>query len=137
MSILARSAFGLVCLEQACSHLAIRSARLDALLQRLWRKVESGKLEGWSCDGEIEDVPALLGQMLRELDEIGGGNLYGGFRNEFTLTPTLNLARLLETNGIPLPPRPPFSALSPRRWWDAWGQPIDVAELRQRLAGES
>ena len=139
MSIHARAAFGLVCLERAAGRLDIRSPELDQLIQRLWSKLETGQLEDWGCGGAADDLPPpqrdAIGPLLHELDEIGSGNLYGAFRNEYTLIPTLNLAGLLKAQDIPLPPRQPFIANSPRRWWDPWGQAIDTARLRRDLEG--
>jgi hypothetical protein len=50
----------------------------------------------------------FLYRVMRQLDEIGGGNLHGGFRNEYTLIPSLELCRLLSSRRIVLPPRRPF-----------------------------
>lgn len=145
MSIRARVAFGLVCAERAFRHFAIREAVIDQLLKRLWSYTDAERLDSWGCRWEAaelidefgEGIPRAHGEtvahLLEALDEIGGGNLFGGFKNEFTLEPALKLVAILDEHGVPLPPLKPFIRVSPRRFWSAWGRRFTFAELQELL----
>lgn len=145
MSIRARVAFGLVGVERAARRLGLEDPWLDGELQGLWRYTEANDLSWWNCSADAEYLAEvfsratprerleMLARMLNALDEIGGGNLFGGFQNEFTHTPTMDLAAIVAEQGVLLPPTKPFVKISPRRPWDAWGKSFNVAEMRRRL----
>jgi hypothetical protein len=145
MSIRARVAFGLVCVDRAVDELGLRGKWIDQRLRGLWWYTAAANLSAWGCKVGVEELEQvygstvnhdsleLLSQMFAELDEIGGGNLFGGFRDEYTRVPTLNLVRLLTSRGIPIPPPKPFIRISPRKWSDAWGAPFSAAQLEALL----
>ncbi len=145
MSIRARVAFGLVCVERAVRRFGVDGERMECLLRGLWRYTDADDLSGWGCALDAEELAVACGEavsreclevlarLFSELDEIGGGNLFGAFRNEFTLTPAKNLVAILIEQRIALPPVKPFIRVSPRRLWNAWGRPFAVADLRELL----
>lgn len=145
MSIRARVAFGLVCVQRTVSKWGMEDSELNRLLEGLWWYTEREDLSSWGCTtlpeqlspASIAAIPPerleSLSRLLDELDEIGGGNLFGGFEDTFTLTPTLNLAAILEQEGVVLPPTQPFIQINSRRLWNAWGEPFARAQLRQSL----
>ena len=148
MSIRARVAFGLVCIERAMRQFGMDRNRIKLLLQGLWRYTEAEDLSDWNCAMDVEQLRdacgetvslesrEVLAQLFSELDEIGGGNLFGAFRNEFTLTPATNLVAIVVEHKIELPDPGPFIRVSPRRPWNAWGRRFEMAELRG-LIGET
>ena len=60
--------------------------------------------------------------------------MFGEFKNEYTLAPTLNLAAFAGELGASLPDPHPFVKISPRRWWNAWGKPFAWTELQKLLS---
>ncbi len=146
MTIRARVAFGLVCAECVYKHLGLSSDFIDETFASLWKYTSAEDLEWWRCKNygrailessntqlSMKDC-LLVCRVMKQLDEIGGGNLYGGFKNEFTLVPTLKLANLLDARRILLPPTRPFIQTDSRFAWlgtyDAWGRPFNGQHLR-------
>ncbi len=157
MTIRARVAFGLVCAESVCKHLGLSSDHIDETFTSLWKYTSAENLEWWGCRHhgrvilESSDVQLsmkdclLVCRVMKQLDEIGGGNLYGGFKDEFTLVPTLKLANLLDSRQILLPPTRPFIQASSRlTFWGAlnmtngaWGRPFSGLRLRALAKSDS
>jgi hypothetical protein len=142
MSIRARVAFGLVCIERAIRQFGGSAERAEVLLNKLWEYTEAADLSSWGCAMDVEQLASAFGneippsklevlsRLFKELDQIGGGNLFGGFRDEFTLVPTMNLLSIMSEHGIEPPSTERFIRTSPRRFWNAWGRPFSGRALR-------
>jgi hypothetical protein len=152
MAIRGRVAFGLVCAERVCHHLGLTGDQVDRVFDDLWRYTSDERLDWWNCKSTAREILETAGgsvsmadcrflyRVMRQLDEIGGGNLFGGYRNENTLIPSLELCRLLSSRGISIPPTRPFIRGSRRTvlgftiWSIGFGDPLgrrfDGRELR-------
>ncbi len=159
MTIRARVAFGLVCAERACNHLGLSNDEVHRIFTSLWRYTSDEDLAWWGCKQTARDIlesadatlamrdSLFLYRVMGRLDEIGGGNLFGGFRNEYTLMPTLQLCRILTSRQVSLPPTRPFIRKGRRTilgipniflGWDyAWGRTFDGLNLRELASGDS
>lgn len=143
ISIIGRFAFGLTCLEHTCQAWQVKSQKMNELIEYLWTFTSSHGLDTWESElneflpnytyemptrfeyGFLEnDKQELLTDLILEVIEIAGANLYGGFRSEYTMVHTLKVASLLEENNIELPNLTPFQK-SKVTEFHGWGNPVD------------
>lgn len=128
------------CLERLCEKWQVGNQKIKELINLLWTFTSSNNLDLWDKrirgflpheNWEVEfgygflykDKLETLTDVLIEVIEIGGGNLYGGFRSEFTMRPTIKVASLLEANNIELPDLEPFKK-SKVTEFHGWGNPV-------------
>jgi hypothetical protein len=149
MSIRARVALGITCLEKLCAEWGLLSGKMPDLLAALWGFTSSDRLDEW--DGRVAAfVPEtasellvvidqefvapqrleLLLEMLKAVHAIGGENLYGGFVSEFTREPTERALELMSKAQVPTPNVTPF-AKSTVLECGGWGRPRPASFFRE------
>lgn len=143
ISIVGRVAFGVTCLEHLCEKWNIKNQQMVELIELLWTFTSSNNLSVWESQiNEIlpdytyeipikfgfefllKDKQETLTDVILEVIEIGGANLYGGFKSEYTIGHTLKVASLLENNNIELPDLKPFQK-SKVTEFHGWGNSVD------------
>jgi len=141
LSIRARTALAVTCLERVCEAWSLRNEELRELTRLLWQFTSAERLDSW--DGQLaaampqdldELEPLVAGtplsdeqkgqllSLLHDLSEVAGGNLFGGFHSEFTRTPLLKVVRMLDELQIPPPVLRPFTRSSVLES-GGWGHP--------------
>ena len=143
-------AFSIVCLEAVAWKFKLD---LADLLDLLWTFTMSERLDGWETDvfqlvdyeaagshaerfayGHLgEPTVSLIDDLIEEVVEVGRGNLYGGYRSDFTAEPAATVADLcLELTGS-VPELTPFACSSAAED-DGWGCPISEDVFRAEMS---
>jgi len=145
MSIWGRLAFGITCLERLCAAWSANQGEgIRKVLSQFWSFwlfSKERRLDLWeeACDAllpeDFHEMPSLTGNLSLSWSQqmvlhavienvwlIGSGNLYGGFRSEFTREPTIKVISLLQNHGIELPDVQLFLK-SPVSESNGWGEP--------------
>ena len=151
ISIRGRMAFSIVCLEAVAWKFKLN---LEGLLELLWAFTTSERLDEWEADvlqlvdyeaaGSYaqrfafehlgEPTASLIGDLIEEVVEVGRGNLYGGYRSDFTAEPAATVADLCRELTGDAPDLTPF-ACSPATNDDGWGSPISEDVFRAEMSG--
>lgn len=145
ISIIGRFAFGASCFEKVCKDWGVRTSQIAEFIKLLWTFTSSNRLDLWEKDvlkylPEDDDLISydikfgigflsheqqlVMVDLILEIIELGRGNLYAGFKSEFTLVPILNIVALLENNNIILPNIEPFER-SKADECHGWGRNVD------------
>lgn len=145
-------AFAITCLERVCTAWEIKSEPMDRLLGALWKFVSSKDLGEWleeilpralpvsdftpsECASEFAyshcsyEQKQIMCCLIEEVISVGEGNIYGGYRSEYTLEPTLFVAELLKRYAIELPDLSPF-AKSHVSEEGGWGKSVEPGFFR-------
>jgi hypothetical protein len=148
ISIRARMALAITCVDIVLSKFSIHAEEKSALVETFWQFVEDDRLWKWDLDrrtndslmiideyiDHLQDIPADYScrnlpdfalKMIFETDELGMSDLYGAVQgySEHTFTSILNVLRLMVTHGFPIPPLHPFLK-SPFQDNDGWGSAV-------------
>lgn len=123
VSIRGRMAFGVTCLQRVCHSWGVKGDCMRDLIDLLWAFVEQERLDNWE-DTVTETVrhPSpdafaakfafdhldsakrnFLADLVCLVVQIGRANLYCGYVNEATRTPTFRIALMLQSYLIPIP----------------------------------
>ncbi|MCS1350886.1 hypothetical protein [Mechercharimyces sp. CAU 1602] len=129
ISIRGRLAFGITCLEKVCFEWNVRNTKTDELISNFWLFMEFLGYDDhdqkvydllpdddrpWVNASQLsytylsEEQQRDLTELIDEVLLIGMRNMAGGFSNDVTLIPTLEVVRILEKNNIKLPDLTPF-----------------------------
>jgi hypothetical protein len=133
ISIRARMALAITCLESVLSTFSIRAEEKSAILETFWQFVEDDRMWKWDLDRRTNDSLMIIGEyinhvqdipkeyscrnlpdfalrMVFETDELGMSDLYGevcGY-SKHTFASVINILRLMVTHGFPMPSLNPF-----------------------------
>lgn len=148
MSIRARMALSITCLDILLKEFSIHAEEKSALMETFWQFVEDSQLWKWDQDRRTnsllmaigdyiihaENIPADYScrnlpdfalQLIFEIDELGLGDLYGAVtgHSESTFDSLLNILHLMVAHGFSIPPLHPFLKSS---FQDngGWGNPV-------------
>ncbi|MCS1350890.1 hypothetical protein [Mechercharimyces sp. CAU 1602] len=123
ISIRGRLAFGVNCIIRVTETWGVKSDKMNHLILELLSFTHSEDLSEWEDRlGHLfpkeesmiyaktfgfEHLSSYkreeLFKLIVEVYDIGAQNLYGGFRDHFSLNPLMNVIRILNENDIPLP----------------------------------
>jgi hypothetical protein len=148
ISITGRFAFGVTCLEQICHEWQVNTDKINELIELLWSFTLSNDLSIWEKQINeilpvyINEIPIkfgfefldkskqeILSEIILEVIEIGGANLYGAFDSKLTMVHTLKVASLLE-NNMALPDIKPFKK-SKVTEFHGWGNKVDKSFFKE------
>ncbi|MBS7531571.1 hypothetical protein IC619_013870 [Hazenella sp. IB182353] len=144
ISIRGRIAYGVTCMNELCKKRRINSSKMISFLELIksgtktndFTQIELAVPEYYPKDESLKELAIAFGFdhlsidqqkiveiALEELTYTTLGNIYAGYRSEYTLEPLINLIQILKDNDIVLPDSKPFKK-SKSTEQNGWGKSV-------------
>lgn len=153
VSIRGRFAFGLTCLEQLLEQYDLAQyGSLNDLIQLFWSYTSSDRLDIWEdavwnvitdssdfwdfaekfnfCHVDM-GTQYFITALIKNIFDLGCGNLYAGYQNYLTMTYLLRLIENMRNRNLPVPDSTPFQK-SLASEYHGWGNAVDPSFFKAK-----